>query len=340
MGQPDDTMSALTMNDIDGSGPAPASRNRHRILRALIVLAVLPLPFAVCMLGVHVLPKTGVGDIGRHFLRDQALLILGWLVVTGVGGFLIWSTAASLAEAAVRETSRKLWDERPTDRVSESASLSSSVTRMLGTIERQADEITQFAGQLDRAHRELESARAQLGQDSFVDAATGLYNERFFVVRLEQEVARYHRFGHPLSLVLIELHGLRAAGDKLGTAAGDQVLREVVAGLLKSSRGVDVICRHGDSELAALLVETPLAEAGAYASRIRDTVSTCLWGHGEQVTASFGTAALPDGASSGHDLVRAAADALAAARRAGRNCVATYGGPGAESSEMREMGAP
>jgi diguanylate cyclase (GGDEF)-like protein len=306
----------------------------------LVVLAVLPLPVAAYMLGVHALPKAVVGDPSQHFLRDQALLILTWLVVSGVGGFLIWSMATtSLAEAAEVETSRKRWNERPAGRLPESASFSSSVTRMLGTIERQADEINRFTGQLDSVHRELELARAQLGQASFVDTATGLYNDHFFVVRLEQEVARYHRFGHPLSLVLIELHGLRPTGGKRGTADGDQVLREVVAALLKSSRGVDVICRNGDDELAVLLVETPRAEAGAYASRIRDIVSTCLWGQGEQVTASFGAASLPGGATSGHDLVRAAAEALAGARRAGRNCVAMYGESSAKPAEMREVGA-
>jgi diguanylate cyclase (GGDEF)-like protein len=339
MDHPDGKVSALTMNDMGGRGAARGSQSRDRILRTLIVLAVLALPIAAYMLGVHALPRAGVGDPSRHFLRDQALLILTGFVVSGVGGFLIWSTATSLAEAAEVETSRHRWDEPPTAGLPESASLSSSVRRMLGTIERQADEINQFTGQLDSVHRELESARAQLGQASFVDTATGLYNERFFIVRLEQEVARYHRFAHPLSLVLIELHGLRATGDKPGAAAGDQVLREVVATLLKSSRGVDVICRNGDDELAVLLVETPRAEAGAYASRIRDIVSTCLWGHGEQVTASFGTASLPDDASSGHDLVRAAAVALADARLAGRNWVAIYGESSAEPAETREVGA-
>ena len=336
----DGMMSASTM---DGSGNRKSvgdGRSWPRPLRALVVvLGVLAFPIAAHILGSPGLSRVGTADQAQHFLRAQILLVLAGVVVSGVGGVLIWSTATSLARAAEVDTSQKRRDDGPAGPLPERASLSTSVTRMLRTIERQADEINQFAAQLDSAHRELEGVKARFQAASFVDAATGLYNERFFIVRLEQEVARHQRFGHPLSLVLVELSAVEAPGDERGTAAGDEVLRGVVDVLRKNSRGVDMICRYGDEELAILLVETPRAEAGAYAQRIRDIVSACLEGHGGQATASFGTASLPDDAGSGPDLVHVAAAALDATRRAGKNGVAVYGESGAESSGIRGVPA-
>jgi diguanylate cyclase (GGDEF)-like protein len=323
------------MNDTGKAGPRRGARTGHAILRTLVGLAVLPLPVAAYLLGVYALSRVGGANLAQQLLRDQTLLVLIGLVVAGVGGFLIWTTATSLARTAEIDTPRK----RPDDLLPEGTSFSSSITRMLCTIDRQSAEINQVAGELDSVQRELESARARLDEVSFIDEATGLYNERFFVVRLEEEVARHHRFGHPVSLVLIELVGVRRTGDGPGITAGAEVLRAVVETLHKNSRSVDLICRYGADELAVLLVETPRAEAGAYAERTRDIVSSCLWGHGEQVTASLGAASLPDDASSGHDLVRAAAEALDAAKRTGKNCVAVYGESGGEPARTREVGA-
>jgi len=168
---------------------------------------------------------------------------------------------------------------------------------------------------------------------------TGLYNRRFFSVRVEEEVSRCRRFNHPVSVVLLDLDDYKVINDELGHGAGDETLREVAQLLLKHSRGINVICRYGGDEFAILLVETSKAGARLYADRIRQVLATHPFAHGRRVTASFGVASLPeDVAPATDELIRAADEALYAAKRAGKNRVEGYdaqAGPTAPQSRQR-----
>jgi len=204
-------------------------------------------------------------------------------------------------------------------------SLMQSFSRMLVTIEQQAADVNEYARRLDTAYKDLESTSAQLKEFSFKDEVTGLYNRRFFSIRLEEEVSRYRRFNHPVSVVLLDLDGFKAVNDDLGHGAGDETLRAMADILLKQSRGINVICRYGGDEFAVLLVETSKSGARLYADRIRYVLSTWAFAHGRRVTASFGIASLPeDVAPAADELIRAADEALYAAKRAGKNRVSVH----------------
>jgi len=58
---------------------------------------------------------------------------------------------------------------------------------------------------------------------------------------------------------------------------------------------------------------------------MRDILAASAWSHGQPVTASFGVASFPEDAATGDDVVRAADEALSAAKRAGKNRVAVWG---------------
>ena len=309
-------------------------RVKRGALMALVFLGVLPLPIIAYALGAYVVTRTGGGAPARDLLSSQVLLFFIAVLVAGLGGLLVWSSASSLGRATVVGGRLEGPDGGRLERPQPNGPVTNSVTRMLTTIERQATELSHFAQRLDSANRELESANARLQEVSFTDEVTRLYNRRFFAVRLEEEVARHHRFGHPLSLVRFDLDGFKALNDELGPRAGDEALRGVADVLVKSSRGIDVICRYGGDEFAVLLVETPRAGARPYAQRIRDVLSASSSSHGQPVTASFGVASLAEDAATGDDIVRAADEALSAAKRAGKNCVAVWEelrlGPAAE----------
>jgi diguanylate cyclase (GGDEF)-like protein len=207
----------------------------------------------------------------------------------------------------------------------EADALMVAFSKMLGTIEQQAAEINQYAVRLDSAYKEIETSNAQLKEFSFKDEVTGLYNRRFFSIRLEEEVSRYRRFDHPVSVLLLDLDGFKAVNDELGHGAGDETLRGMAEILLKHSRGINVLCRYGGDEFAILLVETSKAGARLYADRIRYVLPTYRFSHGRRITASFGIASLPeDVAPSPDELIRAADEALYAAKRAGKNRVSVY----------------
>ena len=163
---------------------------------------------------------------------------------------------------------------------------------------------------------------ARLEDLSFKDALTDLYNRRYFALRIDEEVKRCARFGHPLSLVLLDLDAFRPLNEARGCGAGDETLREVARQLVKHSRSFTIITRRASDEFGAILANTPKAGAVSYAQRIRGVLAGHPFAHGP-VTASFGVASLPADATSAGDLIAAAERALAAAKIQGRNCVAT-----------------
>ena len=180
-----------------------------------------------------------------------------------------------------------------------------------------------FTRRLDELCRELEASNSRLEEYSFKDDVTGLYNRRFFDMRLEHEVSRYCRFDHPVSVALIDIDGFKRINDELGRAAGDETLRAIGDALLRHSRNIDVICRYGADEFAVLLVETGKRGALYYAERIRRQVENITFGHGRGVTVSIGVACLPDDVGAvPDDVVTTAAWALSEAKRTGKNQLA------------------
>ena len=77
--------------------------------------------------------------------------------------------------------------------------------------------------------------------DSLHDALTGLGNRRAFDERIDAELNRNRRFGHSFSLALVKLAGLETAIDRLGQAAGDEMLREVATILKQHTRMIDAL---------------------------------------------------------------------------------------------------
>ena len=161
---------------------------------------------------------------------------------------------------------------------------------------------------------------ARLEDLSFKDIATEIYNRRYFALRIDEEVKRHTRFGHPLSLVVLNIDHFKQLNADHGPAAGDEVLRETARLLVKHSRSFTIIARLDGDSFAALLANTPKAGAVTYSQRIRGVIAAHPFAHGA-ITASFGVAGLPADAASADDLISAAQRALADAKRLGRNRV-------------------
>ena len=254
-------------------------------------------------------------------------LTAGWVplvlalaaVGVAIAGLLGWRRGGTAPEPPPAA------EPAPHVRADDVGGMMGAFSRMLSTIEQQANEISRFAQRLDAAYKELEFTNARLKEFSFKDEVTGLYNRRFFSIRLEEEVSRYRRFNHPVSVVLLDLDGFKAINDDMGHAAGDETLRDMAEILMRYSRGINVICRYGGDEFAVLLVETSKDGARLYADRIRHVLSTHPFAHVRRLTASFGIASLPEDVAPGaDDLIRAADEALYAAKRAGKNRVSVY----------------
>src|SRR6266705_3528519 len=262
-------------------------RLRRRVLLALCLSGLLP----VLVLAYAVLRYlfADVGSLrGVHLIGLQGLVFFTLLAMVG-GAWIIWDIGRAVSRMG-ELLSPQPNATAPGARTDEVGALMKSFTGMLTTIEAQAVEINTFAA------------------------------------RLDEEISRFRRFNHPVSVVLLDLDGFKSINDEFGHAVGDETLREIAQILMKQSRGINVVSRYGGDEFAILLVETSKAGARLYADRIRQVVATCPFSHGKPVTASFGVASLPDDeATNSEDLFRAADEALYAAKRAGKNQVAAAG---------------
>ncbi|MFN3346500.1 MAG: GAF domain-containing protein, partial [Candidatus Bipolaricaulaceae bacterium] len=85
----------------------------------------------------------------------------------------------------------------------------------------------------------------ELREQAIRDPVTGLYNRRFLDEVLRREVARAERYGHALSLILIDINNFKAINDRYGHLVGDEALRRVAKALRENIRRVDYIFRWG-----------------------------------------------------------------------------------------------
>ena len=313
------------MADMPGDGSpdlATAGRRlRVKVLLALSLASGVPILVLAYVVRGLVIPGSDPADSTVDLTILRAVLLV---TVAGVlaGAYIIWDIGGTVARMAQLMASEQVMGGL-VRRNNDVGTLMGSFNKMLTTIEHQAAEINSFATRLDAAYKELESTNARLKETSFKDEVTGLYNRRFFSLRLEEELSRYRRFNHPVSVVLLDLDGFKSVNDSLGHAVGDDTLRDMAQILMKHSRGINVVSRYGGDEFAVLLVETSKAGARLYADRIREVVAKYPFSHGKILTASFGVASLPDDeAATAEDLFRSADEALYAAKRAGKNQVA------------------
>lgn len=139
------------------------------------------------------------------------------------------------------------------------AELVTGVERLLGEqqgIAQKLEEAKNFLGVIESDSQQLSDELTRIHLLSLTDDLTGLPNRRAFLRRLQDEVSRVQRYGNPLSLALIDLDGFKNVNDKLGHAAGDEVLRVVATEILSIFRHHDLVARYGGEEFAVLLPNT------------------------------------------------------------------------------------
>ena len=165
---------------------------------------------------------------------------------------------------------------------------------------------------------------AELEELVHQDDLTEMYNRRYFLSRLNQELVRAKRYGIPVSLAIIDMDKFKRINDTYGHLAGDSVLKSFAKHCEQSLRTSDIAGRVGGEEFAILLPCTAIAQAQQVMERFRQEVSELLCDfHGIkiQVTISIGLS-VADNEHADPDLLYSDADrALYQAKKAGRNKV-------------------
>jgi diguanylate cyclase (GGDEF)-like protein/PAS domain S-box-containing protein len=106
-----------------------------------------------------------------------------------------------------------------------------------------------------------------------IDILTGTYNRRRFMELAKLEEERCRRYGHPLSILMMDIDHFKQINDTFGHAAGDEVLRQFALTCSTVLRQHDVLGRLGGEEFAAFLPETGIEGARITAERLRITVA-------------------------------------------------------------------
>ncbi len=155
-----------------------------------------------------------------------------------------------------------------------------------------------------------------------VDGLTAAFNRRYFETRIVQEIERARRYQAPFSILMVDLDHFKRVNDEFGHLLGDEVLRQVSGIFAHHLRKIDVVCRYGGEEFAILLLQTATEGASQVADKLRRIIETFRFpGVPRSVTVSIGVAEFPLTGGSRDELVRAADNALYAAKQSGRNCV-------------------
>lgn len=129
------------------------------------------------------------------------------------------------------------------------------------SVAQKLEEAKNVLGMIECDTQQLSDELTRIHLLSLTDDLTSLPNRRAFLRRLQDEVSRVQRYGNPLSLALIDIDGFKNINDKLGHAAGDEVLRVVANEILSIFRHHDLVARYGGEEFAVLLPNTQLEGA-------------------------------------------------------------------------------
>jgi len=160
---------------------------------------------------------------------------------------------------------------------------------------------------------------------AFIDDVTEVYNSRYLLTTVENEIQRAERYGNPLSVLFLDLDRFKLVNDEYGHLVGSETLRRLSKVLEQCIRQVDTLARYGGDEFTIVLVDTAHAAALAIAERIRSTVESHVFEVARdahlRLTISIGVGTCPDHGTNRDALLDASDKAMYRAKSDGRNRV-------------------
>ncbi len=187
--------------------------------------------------------------------------------------------------------------------------------RMLSVVARSA------AVAMDNAtlHRKMEEL-------TITDELTGIYNYRYFSMKLKEELRRADRYDLPLSLIMLDIDWFKTFNDTYGHEVGNIVLKGITGVVNECIRDVDIFARYGGEEFVIILPQTPRDEVTKIGERIRQQIEKASFGGsgniGElKVTVSAGISSFPENGRPNGELLSLVDQALYRAKGSGKNTV-------------------
>jgi diguanylate cyclase (GGDEF)-like protein/putative nucleotidyltransferase with HDIG domain len=137
------------------------------------------------------------------------------------------------------------------------------------------------------------------------DYMTQLPNARSLFLQLDSELARAKRGDKPLTVVVLDMNGLKTINDRFGHLEGNRILSQVATGLKSACREYDYVARMGGDEFVVLIPGMRAADTQSRIDHLRQVVANA--GHGlfpdKQLTASIGIASFPEDGSAAEQIL-------------------------------------
>lgn len=225
-------------------------------------------------------------------MRQAVVEALVAMITAPTSPDVIEAYAASIDVAEIALAELFILREVLRERVSDVVGVDAAATRV---VEQLVDDAALVA---------VQRIATDLAQVAVTDHLTGLGNRRAFDSDLVVEAARAARYERRLSIVVIDLDGLKAVNDRYGHTAGDHRLRALAGAVRRSLRAGDTAYRVGGDEFVVMLPEATRHDVDAIMRRVAKSGAPPF---------SLGVASYPDDAPD--ELVRLADDRMFAGRQ-------------------------
>ena len=170
-----------------------------------------------------------------------------------------------------------------------------------------------------------ETIHEQIQELAAIDPLTGIYNRRFGLTRLKDEMTRSYRNSSPLGVAMMDIDHFKHLNDNYGHLAGDKALVSCAKTVKNLLREGDFVLRYGGEEFLIVLPGASMKDTFELVEKIRRVIEENIINYGEfkiRFTASMGVASIPENKLLGEDeLISRVDEALYIAKESGRNRV-------------------
>jgi len=191
-----------------------------------------------------------------------------------------------------------------------------------------AKQLAMTAGETIKLSLSNLKLRDELREQAIHDTLTSLFNRRYLDETLPRELHLAQRRNAPLSIVMLDIDGFKQFNDSFGHAPGDALLRDFGRVLREHLRKSDISCRYGGDEFVLVLPDSSIADTQERMEQIRIFLKGLQFHHVQQlpnvISLSAGIAFMPEHGTTTSELLRAADEAMYAAKQSGGDRILIY----------------
>ena len=248
------------------------SLNSKKFRQAFLVFfslgSILPLLIILFIFNGYIYPELTFQQTEK--LRDVIAIGLGAMLIMPLMGLTMmawWVRSLENLTADVKDRSAELMGgsavEGPEN---EMLSLRENFEGLYTELQDKIQQLTNYSNRLI-------DHNIKLSEMAITDELTTLFNRRHFEDRLDEEISRAVRYGHGLTMIMMDVDGFKQYNDRFGHPAGDRLLRSLGLAIRNNIRKSDLAFRYGGDEFTILLPQCNVREGAIIAQKLINNVT-------------------------------------------------------------------